>query len=489
MYVTTARCRWLACWCGFLAAASPACRVIDACEDPRPAPIAVLYATEQPATVAGTSAVAPLPNGGSILVYSSQLPGQGAPSDVVVRLAHIGADGHSSSDTCARLGPEAQPVLDYEGPRPDVREFQHSAAVQLGPAPGDEGLLVFLRSTHSKSSTPVEVPPTAIKGLFLDSDGCPNRSPTSFDIPVLRQDVTVESPTVVRIGKDQQGNDDFLIFWLEHSQGATLATQLRASAVRDMGVAAFQSLQGAGSATVTTLPTASLRLGPGPVAVLVSPRTPARLAVVALSWFETTLAGQKLMLELIDEQGSMVSAPVVVAPAASAAATGTAHGLAMATSGDTFAIVWSQDTPRSVRTLSAIHMSLFAVDGAPLPDRQDFLVSNGGGQGEDEPSVSPLSGGGFLVTWTTSAPDGSDGNTSGIMAAGFGTTGTRLFSHAACSQAPFSLAAQSSGRQYSSSSTRLSTGSVLVGWTFEALNGLPAVYTATLKRTSAFSGK
>ena len=108
---------------------------------------------------------------------------------------------------------------------------------------------------------------------------------------------------------------------------------------------------------------------------------------------------------------------------------------------------------------SGIYAQRYAADGSPVDD--EFQVNTYTSSSQSSPSVTALSDGGWLVTWTSS---GQDGSGSGVYAQRYAADGSTVDDE-------FQVNTYTDSDQYSPSVTALSDGGWLVTWQSNGQDG------------------
>lgn len=458
---------WLA---AALALATSGCTVIadiDVCERPRQAEQELNLRTTGDQYLGSARALSPMPSGGALAVFSSDVSGDPVDMRTEVLGTLVALDG-SRQLTCGELRDMtyAPATAPYEG-----YELQLTALVVPPPSRDGAGVVLFARDDETSMQTMAQ---------FIDGNGCPyglgveavqiseQEGPHCDVVRSGEARPGVESTCVTSLGGALLGSPadtqfDFAVVWASahYFESGIASRRLMARVVR----AFFGRAEFLGTELSTT----------GEPVELVAGVNVHRLAAAGLgdgrfvvAWQELyTMTSFRTTAQLFGERLEPLSGPIALGESPGGRVEVT--NVDIAVTGDRILVAWIQpDRDETMRAMARV----LDRDGTPLTDALRLSANDEGAEAQVTVTALP-EGRGFLVAFQESG-DGShaDRSESGIRAIALGRDGEVLFANPACGRSDFQLNAATPGAQYRPSLATLEDGTIAAAWTDDGVNGV-----------------
>jgi hypothetical protein len=419
---------------------------LDTCTS-APAPGGVNVRVDGQQTLDAPGAMAVMPNGETVVVYSStaRTPANGDFEVRAVRLNSAGArlDGCFSRD-------EREQVFYQVALGDPMAQVTH--ALHLVPAPGAMGAastgLMLLSRKYGTA-------PTQLVAAAMLAHGCVLPGAEAFTVSIPSADRIVEidvPPRAVEIPRGSLGEQRYAVFWIEH-RTAPIENHVMARVIQSSAneVTASPTTDDPAGAPIDLGVPASVILGLD--AVLVDEELVVTWATVA------TLSTLNLVSQRFNMQLRPIGLPVVLAGPVGAGSLPPGPKVLTAYDGEHLLVLSIQGQPDG--NTRAVAQS-FLVDGRsagpPVVVGAPALAAN-----DSFPGLTAMRGGGFVVVWRQQASTAADAVS--LRMAALDTYGRKVFNNVACQETDLKLVSAGVGDIGQSAVTVAADGRVLAAYT------------------------
>jgi hypothetical protein len=418
---------------------------VDVCETPPSTSLTLNHRFEGIQKTGSPSASVPLPGGGAMVVFASEVPGRDLAEVTELRSVRLTAEG-AKLQSCDK-NDTLDDVLVAADPTNPAKQLREQSWVAAPAGPNRPGLLVYVATEEGR--------PTELWGLFFESDGCPYGSGSdrrkTFLIATVPAADELFGPSALSlgVGKDQ---NDFLVLWevLSGSSMQGYARVLRETPSGPEYLATALAPDGS-AAKLPSVPDLLYGLAPALVGE----------NVVIAAHYSTTSSppDSHVVLWFFDDHLRMLSAPVQVSQGDPRGELLLGRHITVAYDGRTILVGWSRnDSNGKVRVFSRAFDPEGRARGPALRLGTEPAAT------DNFPTVMAWPDHGFLFAWRQ---EGGRAETAGprILGRVLDSAGQPAFTGRACGEEPFVIAHQSDGDRRQPNVVGLQSNDVLATWT------------------------